>query len=389
MDKSLTRSEMLDLVRSVPMRTLAAKVGLSDVGLRKAILGAGLPVPPKGHWNRVLAGRPTQKKPTLPRRGFGASDRIWLRGEPSFLRKLDDDEAVPKPPVFDETMEDVRRRAQRAIGKVRATRDLSSPHPAIRRVLDDEAKRAEKLKESPYLRVFYGPRFDAPLGQRRLRILNAISLALSKAGLEVRLASKEDAALQIFTNAASLPLTAQETKKGGARAEKENRLSVLAGGGSDHRISDALARWDDTKERKLETLIGEIAFEVAVLLEQRYRQNEVRCHEELLQRRAADIESRRQEKIEAEIQERERLKKMEQDRIDRLLADADRFRRSETIRAYVQAAGRHSDPEARKAFERWRIWALALANQLDPIGNGSFLRSMEEASSAGTSDKSD
>jgi hypothetical protein len=132
-------------------------------------------------------------------------------------------------------MEDIRRRAQRAIRKVRGPRDLSSPHPAIRRVLDDEAKRAEKLKESPYLWAFYQPRFDAPIGQRRLRVLNAISLALSKAGLKVRLAYKDDAALEVFTNAACLPLTAQETKKGGARAEKENRLSVLAGVGTHHR----------------------------------------------------------------------------------------------------------------------------------------------------------
>jgi hypothetical protein len=75
MGKSFTRGEMLDLVWSVPMRTLAAKVGLSDVGLKKAILGAGLPVPPKGHWNRVLAGRPT------PKEAPASSTWLWSLGQ--------------------------------------------------------------------------------------------------------------------------------------------------------------------------------------------------------------------------------------------------------------------------------------------------------------------
>ena len=78
MVRSFTRSEVLDLVWSAPMRTLAAKAGISDVSPKKAVLKAGLSVPPAGHWNRVLAGRSVQKKPPLPPRGFGASDIVSL-----------------------------------------------------------------------------------------------------------------------------------------------------------------------------------------------------------------------------------------------------------------------------------------------------------------------
>ena len=56
-------------------------------------------------------------------------------------------------------------------------------------------------------------------------------------------------------------------KKGGAQAEEEKRLLVLIGA-SHHRVSDALAPWDDTTERKLEAIVGEIAVEATVLMEQ-------------------------------------------------------------------------------------------------------------------------
>jgi hypothetical protein len=386
MGRSFTRSQVLDLVWSEPMRTLAARAGISDVGLKKAVLNAGLPVPPSGHWNRVLAGRPVQKRPALPPRGFGSSNMVSLPGNNwGSFGKLNDDDALLAPPVFDEAMEDVRRRAQRAIGRIRASHDFSSPHPAIKRVLDDETKRAEKVRTSPYPWALDKPRFTAPIDQRRLRVLNAIALAVSKADLSARLASKDDASLEIFSNAVSLPLSIQATKKGGTQAEEENRLSVLVGVSPYHRVSDALARWDDAAERKLESIVAEIAVDVAVLMEQRYRDAQVRQHEWLLQQRATKIESRRKAKIEAERHERERLKKMEQDRIERLLADADQLRRADNIRAYVEAAHLHFSPEARETFERWRTWALALADQIDPLRNGSFLLSMEEVDRPDTS----
>jgi len=45
---------------SAPMRDLAAKVGISDVGLKKILKAHGIVTPPSGHWNRVHAGRPVK-----------------------------------------------------------------------------------------------------------------------------------------------------------------------------------------------------------------------------------------------------------------------------------------------------------------------------------------
>jgi hypothetical protein len=60
---------------SAPMRTVAADLGLSDVGPKKAAEKAGIPTPPQGHWNRVAAGKTVDPKPVIPPRGGSAHQR--------------------------------------------------------------------------------------------------------------------------------------------------------------------------------------------------------------------------------------------------------------------------------------------------------------------------
>ena len=71
------RQELFDLVWSEPTRTIAKRLGISDVGLAKACRRADLLLPPRGYWAKLAAGK-TVKKPQLPRRGPGMSDRIVL-----------------------------------------------------------------------------------------------------------------------------------------------------------------------------------------------------------------------------------------------------------------------------------------------------------------------
>lgn len=66
MAKELTREALYELVWSKPMRSAAADVGISDVGLKKRCRSLGVPVPPQGYWNRVLAGHRMPERPTLP-----------------------------------------------------------------------------------------------------------------------------------------------------------------------------------------------------------------------------------------------------------------------------------------------------------------------------------
>ena len=73
------RQDLFDLVWSEPTRTIAKRLGISDVGLAKACRRADLLLPPRGYWAKLAAGK-TVKKPQLPRRGPGMPDRIVLGG---------------------------------------------------------------------------------------------------------------------------------------------------------------------------------------------------------------------------------------------------------------------------------------------------------------------
>ncbi len=58
---TLTRQQIYDLVWSEAMKNLATKIGISDVAIAKHCRKCDVPVPPRGYWNKVHAGkRPVQ-----------------------------------------------------------------------------------------------------------------------------------------------------------------------------------------------------------------------------------------------------------------------------------------------------------------------------------------
>lgn len=62
----LPREALYELVWSKPMRTAAAELGLSDVGLKKRCRSWAIPVPPQGYWNKAQAGHRLPPRPPLP-----------------------------------------------------------------------------------------------------------------------------------------------------------------------------------------------------------------------------------------------------------------------------------------------------------------------------------
>ena len=54
--QTLTRTELYEMVWSEPMRTIAKRYNISDVGLRKICIRKNIPVPERGHWTRIRFG---------------------------------------------------------------------------------------------------------------------------------------------------------------------------------------------------------------------------------------------------------------------------------------------------------------------------------------------
>jgi hypothetical protein len=60
------RSELYQQVWAEPIRTIAKRMGLSDVGLAKMCRKHGIPLPKRGHWARVAAGYFDEPPPLPP-----------------------------------------------------------------------------------------------------------------------------------------------------------------------------------------------------------------------------------------------------------------------------------------------------------------------------------
>ena len=121
------------------MRDVAQKIGLSDNGLRKHCVKAFVLLPPQGRWNRVHAGQKVKTTP-LPPRPPGVSDTVdigqWdYRQHEKRLMEIE-----PVTPAFDEPIEALRERIARNLGVVVASKNLSPPHAAFRRQVEDDAR---------------------------------------------------------------------------------------------------------------------------------------------------------------------------------------------------------------------------------------------------------
>ena len=61
---SFERQKLFDKVWDMPLTKLAKAYGLSDVGLRKICVTLDVPLPPRGYWAKLSAGK-TIPKPAL------------------------------------------------------------------------------------------------------------------------------------------------------------------------------------------------------------------------------------------------------------------------------------------------------------------------------------
>lgn len=248
-------------------------------------------------------------------------------------------------------------------------------------MLADEAVRAEKIRASDYVFSWEKPRFSTALDQRRLRLLNAVCLGLAKANLKASLRRKDEPIIDIETGALHLPLLVRKLVTKGKNADSDTRLSLVAGVvPGQHETPDTV--WDDSDGRKLETRLTEICVDLAVLVEEKYRKSQLSRHEWLIESRAAAIETARKARIESERKERERLENLERERISRLISDAEQLRHAQAIRAYVAEATKlyaaQPGAENNPALGRWRAWALAQADGIDPIQNGRFIQAIDD-----------
>jgi hypothetical protein len=103
----------------------------------------------------------------------------------SWLQNLPDAEILQWPdipPSFPEDVTVVRDRIRGQLGCVAVPPAWDNAHSEIRRLLRTDAGRLERQRRTSVMFPWEAPRFDSTLGQRQLRILNAIFLGIVPAG---------------------------------------------------------------------------------------------------------------------------------------------------------------------------------------------------------------
>jgi len=387
----LSRRELYEVVWSEPLRSLVAKLEISDVGLAKACRRAHVPVPERGHWQKRRAGKRTSQTP-LPPRPLGVSDDVFLgAGRRSWSQGWTEEEflgPIPDPPTFSESESEVRARAAALIRSVPVPDPDTHSHSVVAAVLREDDRRREKQRTSTYAYSWEAPLYDSPTQRRRLRIVNALFLALTPCGGKPdRLGrGSENFSIEIGATRVGFALDPAERrrqpdKKGSANRSENLTLEIKTFPG----ISLSRTKWRDEAQSRLENQLAEIAIELLVCAELHYRHQVQSQYEWRIERQKHLEERARREKAERERQERERQAGLQRQRVERLLREADALRQARAIRRYVEEVraevSRYRAGVSARELEAWAGWALGQADAIDPVRSRAFLGYAQESKS--------
>jgi hypothetical protein len=360
----MEREAVYELVWSEPISKLAPRYGLSDVGLAKMCRRADIPLPPRGYWAKMAAGKRAARTP-LPARGPGKTNFVPV-GKREALAEVDLDDAevdrAPEPeptgpPQFPDDLTERTEAARALIKRVSVVPLSRKTHPVIQAVLEREEKRIRMQRPGGWSFGESSP-LSSPRERRRLRLLNGLFLALDRAGAQPRVSGERASEVWVRVGDTDVPLMldsptafARRRRVAGPR-ELELRIA------SPHSPDRTRGTWDETKS-PLDAHLLDIAVAVVVAGETLRREAEEARYQMQVELREWRI-----------AEERRRQEEAERARIQRLVQETGAFRLAADIRAYVSAAiaagcGRGGDELA-----NWATWALATADRLDPARSG-------------------
>jgi hypothetical protein len=190
---------------------------ISDVGLKNICKKFDIPVPARGYWAKLQAGKPATKV-GLPARAAGMDDEVVIGGRNlHWSYRFTNEEILgplPDPPSFPGDLASVRERVRKTIGKVSVPRAMTAHHPAIARLIAQDKMRRQKQAASIYSFAWDDPVFDSPFDQRRLRFLNTLFLAMARWGGKAEVRGREAREIRITIHQTSLSVSLDRPTQG-------------------------------------------------------------------------------------------------------------------------------------------------------------------------------
>lgn len=375
-----TREQLYDEVWSTPMRILASKFGLSDVGLAKVCRRHNIPRPPVGYWAKKAVGKapartrlqaehdPRQSGPIViyP----SNNDRVSENGayDPHVSALLEGEQRV-QPIIVPTTL----RNPHRLIVSTQAYWRAWEKHERI-----DKPYAINSLPD-PKRKNVLDIDISIDVESRALRVMQAWLTALEARQFAIHIndeANKDTTSVAILRERFIFRLRERlrQVPHDPKRAKREGQFYVrpppwdLVPTGDLELIiqftsSYRIRAWKDSKREPLDSLLNQI---IVWMIHQVGR---VRAE------RAAD-ERRRLEREERERQRRdaEERRRLEQEREDSLIQQSEDWEASRRLRAYLTELRAKAVPstlgeptsEAHEPTD-WFEWAEGVANRLDPI----------------------
>lgn len=393
MEQRFRRQAFYDLVWSEPLSALAPRFGISDVALAKICRRHGIPVPGRGYWAKLKAGKPSLRVP-LSQRGLGAVETICI-GHSDWNERQEEERAlmtedVPPPPEFTEPLPELIARVTKLVGYVPQSRSLKSPHRVITALLANDAERLEKWQQSSYPSLYDQPFYLAPYEQRRLKLVDAIFNAATRVGMAPSIPRQKNPGeftVRVGDTAVSFTLGKPGEERSNWKATSEVRRPAtepiqLKIGRWSNALDGLVMEWTDSPEAALETSLLQIVVHLIVAAEMQVRINEHDWHEQRLRNKARLLEDEQKRQEEAVRRECERERRLETASIEKLFQDAMSLRLAEDIRSYVAVVNTRSAeslasvPEERIAD--WSRWALEQADRIDPVRTQAFLQPVSD-----------
>lgn len=374
----INRTDIYEEVWSTPMIHLAAKYGLSDVGLRKICKKLNVPTPPAGYWAK-LQHKKKEKKLPLPPLKYGERETYELKSRHEYeSQTLKGKNAAKLDPRIAELFAEVEKTAKPVIVPDR----LISPHPLVKMTQDVLEK--EKPDKYGVLRAwrqkYLNIRISPSSLKRALRIMDAIIKAFEEQAYKVEVGKGEGPGTHLLIHNFTLNLELTEKINSiphnptAAEIEKQKRYSWEKPPSYDFKPSGMLTlkideynaqgyrkSWSDGKTQRLEDLLDNFitgAIKVGIIARE----------ESLAREKKWAEESRLRAEREAERHAAERF-------IKDLEESAQAWSKSQQILVFIETiekeyAARSLSPEDQEKLKSWLAKARRYEEWLNPIKKG-------------------
>lgn len=358
----LEREALYREVWAEPVTKVARRYGISDVGLQKICRRLEVPLPPRGYWARVAAGRTPRKAPLLLTKGptvhllqkrpTPRDLELATRVAAMVVEHVQYAESAPLHDSIDACLPVVRRMAEK-LAKTRHRTDRGwlavGGTGSFSMEVSEASTHQALLVLDALLRTFQmaGARLKGPVGPGYPAHFVWDDEPFT---VRIRERGRQPAEMDPET-AARLSTMGAERRAAAAASQPTGALSLTVVPLS---ASAKAVTWRDKVGAPIQARLGEIAHGVKVLAQRLRVEREVAA------------ERRRREEEEARVREQKReIRRAHLRRLEGIYEEALRWQRAQLLRGYLAALiAQHPDPTPEVASEL--SWLQNAVDWLDP-----------------------